>query len=374
MNFEEYAAKPVLAAAGIPVPDSRLVTDAEAAAEAARALGPAVVKAQVPIGGRGKAGGIRLVGSPEEAAKAAAAILKLEIGGWPVERLLIEQQCALQAEYYAAILNDAASKGPLLLFSTMGGVDIEEVAARDAGLIRRVAIPIESGLTEDAAAAAIAGLDLACDTKELVAVLVNLYKAYRANDAELLEINPLGVTEDGHVIALDCKFILDDSSVQRRADLVAQGVPERTSALEERGKAVGLRFIELDGSVGILANGAGLTMTTMDAVTHYGGRPANFLEIGGDAYTKAIPALEIVLDHPGVKSLLVNFCGAFARTDVMTEGVVKALQTVKPDVPVFFSIHGTGEVEAIKMVREELGLEPCATMDEAVQLAVEAAQ
>jgi len=374
MNFEEYAAKPVLAAAGIPVPESRLVTDADGAAEAARALGPAVVKAQVPIGGRGKAGGIRLVDNPVDAADAAKDILDLEIGGWPVERLLVEQQCRLQAEYYAAILNDAASKGPLLLFSTMGGVDIEEVAVRDASLIRRTAIPIETGLTEAAAAAAIAGFDLACDSDALVALLVNLYQAYRANDAELLEINPLGVTDDGRIIALDCKFILDDSSLPRRADLAAQGVPERQSALEERGKAVGLRFIELDGSVGILANGAGLTMTTMDAVTHYGGRPANFLEIGGDAYTKAIPALEIVLDHPGVKSLLVNFCGAFARTDVMTEGVVKALQAVKPDVPVFFSIHGTGEAEAIKMVREDLGLEPCATMDEAVQLAVEAAR
>jgi len=374
MNFEEYAAKPVLAAAGIPVPESRLVTDADGAAEAARALGPAVVKAQVPIGGRGKAGGIRLVDSPADAAEAAKEILDLEIGGWPVERLLVEQQCTLQAEYYAAILNDAASQGPLLLFSTMGGVDIEEVAARDASLIRRTAIPIETGLTAAAAAATIAGLDLACDSDALAAVLVNLYQAYRANDAELLEINPLGVTDDGLIIALDCKFILDDSSLPRRADLAAQGVPERQSALEERGKAVGLRFIELDGSVGILANGAGLTMTTMDAVTHYGGRPANFLEIGGDAYTKAIPALEIVLDHPGVKSLLVNFCGAFARTDVMTEGVVKALQAVQPDVPVFFSIHGTGEAEAIKMVREELGLEPCATMDEAVQLAVEAAR
>ena len=373
MNFEEHAAKPLLAAAGIPVPECRLVSDASGAADAARALGPAVIKAQVPVGGRGKAGGIRLVDNPSDAAIAAAEILGLEIGGWPVDRLLVERQCSVKAEYYAAVLNDAESLGPLLLFSTMGGVDIEEVAATDSGRIRRAAIPIETGLTEAAAAAVLAGLELACDPGELATVLVNLYQAYRANDAELLEINPLGVTDDGGLMALDCKFVLDDSSLARQADLAARGVPERSTALEDRAAQVGLRFIELDGSVGILANGAGLTMTTMDAVSHYGGRPANFLEIGGDAYTKAIPALEIVLDHPGVKSLLVNFCGAFARTDVMAEGVVKALQTVRPDLPVFFSIHGTGEREAIEMVRDGLGLEPCATMDEAVRLAVEAA-
>ena len=242
MNFEEHAAKPLLAAVGIPVPECRLVSDAAGAADAARALGPAVVKAQVPIGGRGKAGGIRLVADAGEATIAAQEILGLEIGGWPVKRLLVEQQCTVRAEYYAAILNDAASLGPLLLFSTMGGVDIEEVAAGDASLIRRAAIPIETGLTEAAAAAAITGLELACDTAELVTLLVNLYKAYRANDAELLEINPLGVTGDGRLMALDCKFVLDDSRVARQTDLADQGVPERSSALEDRASQIGLRF------------------------------------------------------------------------------------------------------------------------------------
>jgi succinyl-CoA synthetase beta subunit len=175
-------------------------------------------------------------------------------------------------------------------------------------------------------------------------------------------------------VALDCKLVLDDAAVSRQAELAKQGAPEQLTDLEQRGRAIGLRFIELDGAVGVLANGAGLTMTTMDAVRHYGGRPANFLEIGGEAYTQATPALELVLSNPRVRSLVVNFCGAFARTDVMAEGVVKAWETLKPKLPVFFSIHGTGEDEAVKLVRERLGFEPFDLMDDAIKAAVEAAR
>ena len=207
----------------------------------------------------------------------------------------------------------------------------------------------------------------------LAVFLADLYAHYDASDAELLEINPLAVTESGDLIALDCKFTLDDSAVARQPDLSELGTPDKLTALEEQGRAQGLKFIELDGNVGILANGAGLTMTTMDAVSHYGGRPANFLEIGGDAYTKGKAALELVLANPGVKALLVNFCGAFARTDVMTEGLLEAWAALQPDLPVFFSIHGTGEDEAVAMVRERLGIEPFDLMDDAVKAAVAAA-
>ena len=193
-------------------------------------------------------------------------------------------------------------------------------------------------------------------------------------DAELLEINPLALLADGRVVALDCKFVLDDAALDRQADIAKGGTPGVMTALEKRGAEAGLKLIQLDGNVGVLANGAGLTMTTMDVIRHYGGRPANFLEIGGEAYTKSEIALDLVLSNPGVKSLVINFCGAFARTDVMADGVVKAWAKLKPKVPVFFSIHGTGEEEAVRLVRDELGIEPYDFMEDAIQAAVKAAQ
>ena len=166
--------------------------------------------------------------------------------------------------------------------------------------------------------------------------------------------------------------MLDDSGFKRQPELEGRGTPERLTALEERGRDLGLRYIQLDGSVGVLANGAGLTMTTMDVIAHYGGEPANFLEIGGEAYTKAKPALELVLGNPNVKSLVVNFCGAFARTDVMAEGVIDAWQALSPEVPVFFSVHGTGAEEAVAMLKSRLRVTPYPNMDEAIVAAIAA--
>ncbi len=181
------------------------------------------------------------------------------------------------------------------------------------------------------------------------------------------------MTAEGALVALDCKLVVDDAAAARQPELAALAAPERRTR-SRTGAAHGLRLIELDGDVGVLANGAGLTMTTMDAVRHYGGAPANFLEIGGEAYRLSRPALELVLANPRVKSLVVNFCGAFARTDVMTAGIVEAWQALSPAIPVFFSIHGTGEDEAVALVRERLGLEPFELMDDAVKAAVEAAR
>ncbi|HJQ64165.1 MAG TPA: succinate--CoA ligase subunit beta, partial [Burkholderiales bacterium] len=187
------------------------------------------------------------------------------------------------------------------------------------------------------------------------------------------EINPLIVTRDGRVVALDCKFVMDDCAVVRHADLASAGTPEKLTDRENKAKAVRLKYIELDGNVGVLANGAGLTMTTMDVVRHHGGRPANFLEIGGESYTQAKPALELLLSDPNINSLVVNFCGAFARTDVMTQGVIEAIEALKPGLPIFFSVHGTGDEEAIRMLKERLGVTPLPTMDDACKAAVEAA-
>ncbi|MEO1650497.1 MAG: ATP-grasp domain-containing protein, partial [Pseudomonadota bacterium] len=315
----------------------------------------------------------KLANSPEEAAAHAEAILGMEIEGWPVETVLIEEQVPIARELYAAIIDDHASRGPMLLFSGLGGMDVEEVAERDPTAMRRIPIDLHSGPTESDLDQALDGLTFGAATADLRSALAALYQVWRDVDAELVEINPLVITSDDHVYALDCKLTIDDSSAPRQAELAKDAAPERQTELEQRAAAAGLKYIELDGSVGVLANGAGLTMTTMDVIAHYGGRPANFMEIGGEAYTKATTALGIVLDNPNVKALLVNFCGAFARTDVMAEGVVKAWEDLKPDVPVFFTIHGTGEDEAITLVQSRLGITPFDLMDDAVKAAVAAA-
>ena len=374
MNFEEHAAKPLLKAAGIAVPDGRLAVTPDEAAEAQQAIGPVVVKAQAPTGKRGKAGGIKTADSAEEAKAAAEAILGMEIAGHMVESVLVEARSDISQEFYAAVLNDSGSKGPLVMFSTEGGMDIEDVAEKNPGAIRQAAVDIRKGFGADDAKAMLEGLGLDDGIRDQAAdVLVKLYAVYRDNDAELLEINPLALTGDG-LVALDCKFVMDDSGIKRNEDLAAQGTPEKLTALEKQGEDAGIKYIELEGDVGVLANGAGLTMTTMDVVHHYGGKPANFCEIGGEAYTKAKTALEMVLAKPGIKSLVVNFCGAFARCEVMMEGLLNAWDELSPGLPVFFSIAGTGDEEAIAMLKERLGMEPYPDMDAACKAAVEAAE
>jgi succinyl-CoA synthetase beta subunit len=374
MNFEEHAAKAlILSPAGIAVPRGILCTSAAEAAKAAAEIGPCVVKAQVPTGKRGKAGGIKLANTPAEAEKVAGQILGMRIGDYTVERLLVEEQAKIAREFYAAILHDTAARKPLILFSTDGGMDIEEIAAEKPEAIRRLLVDIGGKPAEAEIAGMLKGLNLGVAESQIADILQRLYAAYRARDAELLEINPLALLADGRVVALDCKFVLDDAALYRQPEIAGHGSPGVLTALEQRGAAAGLKLIQLDGNVGVLANGAGLTMTTMDVIRHYGGQPANFLEIGGEAYTKSEIALDLVLSNPGVKSLVINFCGAFARTDVMADGVVKAWRKLKPTVPVFFSIHGTGEEEAVALVRGELGIEPYDVMEDAIQAAVKAA-
>ena len=375
MNFDEHAAKSlVLAPAGIPVPRGQICRTAKEAAQAVRMIGPVVIKAQVATGKRGKAGGIKPADTPEEAERVAAAILGMNIAEYKVERLLVEERANIAHEFYAAVLTDTDARKPLVLFSTQGGMDIEEVAAAKPDAIRRQHIDPDVGPGAVDFVSMLAGLQLGDAQASVADILCRLYAAYRQRDAELLEINPLAQLSDRRVVALDCKFVLDDAAAYRQEDIVRVAAPAPMTALERRGVENGLKFIQLDGNVGVLANGAGLTMTTMDVIRHFGGRPANFLEIGGEAYTKSAAALDLVLSNPGVRSLIINFCGAFARTDVMAEGVVKAWQELKPAIPVFFSIHGTGEDEAIALVRARLGIEPYDLMEDAIQAAVRAAQ
>jgi succinyl-CoA synthetase beta subunit len=375
MNFDEHAAKPLLERHGIAIPRGALAGTPEDAVRVAGRIGGAVaVKAQVPAGKRGKAGGIRLAATPAEARAHARAILGMEIAGHRVEKVRVEEKLPIARELYAAVLTDASSKGPLVLFSTEGGMDIEEIAAKSPGRLRRLSVDIRRGFSRADAGALVQGLALGAAEAAVADALAKLYEAYVALDAELLEVNPLIVATDGRVVALDCKLVMDDCGAVRQPDAARSGTPEKLTGLEARAKAAGLKYIELDGDIGVLANGAGLTMTTMDMVRYYGGRPANFLEIGGEAYTQARPALELLLSKPGIRSLVINFCGAFARTDVMTGGVIEAIEALKPRLPIFFSVHGTGDEEAIKLLKERLGVTPLPTMNDACKAAVEAAK
>jgi succinyl-CoA synthetase beta subunit len=332
MDFVEYQGKAVLAQAGLPIPRGRHCATPDEVADAVAALGPCAVKAQVPVGKRGKAGGVRLVRSAQDARAAASDILKLVIGGYPVDSLLVEQSVPIAREFYAAVMSDMASRGPLVLFSAEGGMDIEELARDRPDAIFRIPVDIEHGLSADDVARALSRSDLDAETRQSVATfLARLYETYIRVDAELLEINPLAQLEDGSLLALDCKLTVDDAAAYRQEAVVAHRAPERKTELEARGVEAGLKFSELEGNVGVLAN-------------------------------------------PKVKSLIVNFCGAFARTDVMTEGVVKAWETLKPQVPVFFSIHGTGEDEAVRVLKSRLGIDAYDLMEDAVEAAVEAAK
>jgi succinyl-CoA synthetase beta subunit len=374
MNLLEHAAKTlVLAPAGIATLPSQVCHKPEDVAAAVTSLGTAMIKAQVPTGKRGKAGGIRAADTPERASAVARDILAMTIDGHDVKSVLVEQRAEIAHEFYAAVLCDAARRAPAVLFSPDGGVEIETTASRSPASLRRHEVDVLHSFGHSEAQQLIAGLDLQGAECAVVDVLVRLYEAFVDSDAELVEINPLAVLTDGRVVALDAKATLDDAAAFRQPTLAAEAAPEPATELERRGAEAGLKFLQFDGNVGVLANGAGLTMTTMDVIRHFGGRPANFLEIGGEAYTKAETALGLVLANPGVKSLVVNFCGAFARTDVMAEGVVQAWQKLKPSLPVFFSIHGTGEEEAVRLVREQLRIEPFDLMEDAVKAAVEAA-
>ena len=359
MKLPEHEAKALLADLGVPVPDGRVVRTIAEAGSAAAALGGRVaVKAQVRSGGRGKAGGIAVVDTADEAAAAAERLLGTELAGEVIDTLLVEQAVDIAEEHYLSVTIDPSSGRPMVMRSSQGGVEVESMTEA----IERTIIegPAGRGGPGDG-------------TDTLVATLVD---AFGRLDALLVEINPLAVTTTGQRIALDAKIELDDSAAYRHTELFERLEADAPPSGTERERAaadLGLRLIELGGDVAVLANGAGLTMATMDAIVAAGGSPANFLEIGGDAYTKATPALELVLSQPGVRSLLVNFCGAFARCDVMTAGVVEAWTALQPDLPVSFSIAGTGQDEAAEMVRDRLGMEPHPSMEEAVAAAVAAA-
>lgn len=373
MNIPEHAAKALLEDAGIPVPAGSVADSPQGASRTAARLGPVMVKAQVPMGGRGKSGGIRSAQTPEEAYSVTAGLIGRLLGRHRIAEVLVEERIPAASELYAAVLNDPTGPSRRVVLSERGGVDIEETARSDPGLIRTLDVDPRMDLRREAALGFVKEAAVGAATPAVADALVRLYRLHRDSDAELLEVNPLAVTIAGDVVALDCKLVVDGAAAARRPSLSATAAPEPLTDLERTARELGLHLVELDGDIGVLANGAGLTMTTMDVIAHLGGRPANFLEIGGDAYTKARPALELVLAHDGIRSLVVNFCGAFARTDVMIGGLTEAWLELQPDVPAFFTIDGTGSSEARRMLDQRLGLEPYPTMDGAIAAAIRAA-
>jgi succinyl-CoA synthetase beta subunit len=315
---------------------------------------------------------VRFADSSDDAAKIAGELLASRVSGHAVESVLVEERVSIARELYAAVIHDARRRCPLILFSSSAGMDIEEVNSASPEQIVRQPVDIRRGLAGPEAVRVPAAMEADPLRHAVQSTVLELYRLYRKYDAELLEVNPLAITTAGEVVAVDCKLSIDDGAIARQPDIPR--LPPQGTGLELRAREQGLLYIELDGDVGLLANGAGLAMATLDTVTFYGGRPANFIEIGGEAYRKAEEALSIVLANPRVTSLFVNFCGAFARTDVMAEGVATAWLKLQPDIPVAFSIHGTGAEAAVSLIRERLHVEPYEHMDDAARAAIRLAR
>ena len=372
MNIHEYQAKELLAAQGIPVPMGDVATTPEQAEEIARRLGgPVVVKAQVHAGGRGKAGGVKLAQTPEEAREKAGAILGMQIKGLTVEKVLIAPAEDIASEAYVGIIMDRASKAPVWMVSAAGGIDIEEVAHTEPEKITKLAVDTRYGFLPHQAY--LLATKLYSDVKQQKAaakILQQLYRAFVEAGASLAEINPLITTPDGTVKAIDAKFNIDDNELFRRPAVEALRDTSSEEPAEVRAREANLTFIKLDGDVGCVVNGAGLAMATMDLVKYYGGEPANFLDIGGSSNPeKVVNALKIITTDPNVKAILFNIFGGITRTDDVANGIVTATQQIDINVPIVIRLTGTNEEIAVKILAEA-GFTAMTDMDEAVKRAV----
>jgi succinyl-CoA synthetase beta subunit len=379
LDLYEYQGKELFRRAGIPVSDGRLATSLAEALAAAEELGcPVVVKAQVLTGGRGKAGGIKLAATREEAGARAKEILGLDIRGHVVRKLWIEKASDIAKEYYLSVTFDRGAKAPLLMFTTQGGVDIEEVAASSPDALVRLHVDPFEGFQPWHARKLVygAGVEDPDEQKQIAAIVGRLYKAFVEFDAMLCEINPLIVTPDGEVKALDSKFTVDDNALFRHADVAEMRDPEAFTPEERAAREKGVTYVKLDGSVGILANGAGLGMSTLDVVALAGGRAANFCDLGGggDAQT-VVDALEIITGDAQVKSILFNIFGGITRCDEVARGILEALDRMTIEVPIVVRLDGTNAVEGRKLLTDaappNLEVEP--TMLDAARRAVELA-
>ena len=355
MDLLEYQGKQLFARHGVPVPQGVHATSLEEATLGAADIGyPCVIKAQVLIGGRGKAGGIKVAQNADEAEEHAKAILGMDIRGLTVHELCIEEASDIVAEYYASIVFDRSARAPLVLLSTKGGMDIEEVAASDPDAIARLHVDPLLGFQDFHARrlAFDAGVD-ADVVRPVGALLAKLYDAFVAEEAMLLEVNPLIVTSEREVRALDAKVTLDGNSLFRHADNAALRNPSAEDEQEQMARERGLTYVKLDGDIGILGNGAGLVMSTLDVVAQAGGAPANFLDAGGGSKADAIvSAVEVILSDPKVAAVLFNIFGGITRCDEVARGLIDAFERVKPDVPFVVRLDGTNDKEGRRLLAE----------------------
>jgi succinyl-CoA synthetase beta subunit len=378
MDLLEYQGKQLFARHGVPVPAGRPAATVDEAVTAADAVGyPCVVKAQVQIGGRGKLGGIKLASTREEAREHAGAILGMDIRGLRVHEVWIEEASTIEAEYYASIVFDRSAKAPLILFSTKGGVDIEHVAEEDPGAIASLHVDPLLGYQQFHGRRLAFGAGIDADlVRPLTALLAKLYDAFVGEDAMLIEVNPLIVTPERELRALDAKVTLDGNALFRHPDNAALRNPSAEDPQEQMAKERGLTYVKLDGDVGILGNGAGLVMSTLDVVAQAGGRPANFLDAGGGSKADAIvAAVEVILSDEKVRAVLFNIFGGITRCDEVAKGLIEAFERVRPEVPFVVRLDGTNDEEGRRLLSDAHlpGLEVEATMLGAAERVVELA-
>ena len=379
MDLLEYKGKQVLMRHDVPLPAGRPAATVDEAVAAAQEIGfPIVVKAQVKIGGRGKAGGIKLANDDDEVREHAGAILGMDIRGHTVHELWIEEATDIAGEYYAAVVFDRSAKAPLVMLSTQGGMDIEQVAAERPEALATLHVDPLVGFQpfHGRRLAFEAGVD-ADVVRQVGDMLATLYEAFTAEDATLVEINPLVITPDRRVVALDAKVTLDDNAVFRHPDHAGLDDLGGADPQEQMAKKRGLTYVKLDGDIGIFGNGAGLVMSTLDVVAHAGGAPANFLDAGGGAKAEAIAAsVEVILGNPNVKAVLFNVFGGITRCDEVARGIIDAYGILQPTVPFVVRLDGTNDVEARRLLAEANlpNVHAEATMDGAAARVVELAR
>ncbi len=377
MKLHEYQSKAIFSKYGIRIPNGVLCSSADEARQAASQIDKrVVVKAQVLVGGRGKAGGIKLATTPDDAEKVAAQILAMGIKGLPVHKVLVDEALDIATEMYLGIVVDRATRRPILMASCSGGIDIEEVARTTPEKIVRTPIDPTLGLQEyqaRAAAFALGDLDKVL-VRDFSSIAMNLYRVFVENDASLVEINPLVVTAEKRLVAADGKIILDDNALYRHTDLEILRDLEEETAEEKQARKVGLSYVKLDGNIGCMVNGAGLAMATMDVIKFYGGEPANFLDIGGGAKAdKVKAALEIILSDPNVRAVLFNIFGGITRGDEVAQGIVDGLGEIRTKVPMVARIVGTNAEEG-RRILANANMITAETLEEGAQRAVEAAK
>ncbi len=373
MKIHEYQARNLFRKYGIPVPDGVVCHTVEEVKEKVPNDDKLrVVKAQVHVGGRGKAGGVKLARSKEEAIEKAGQILGMDIKGLTVEKVLVAEAVDIEKEFYVGLINDRNSKSVTLMASAEGGVEIEEVAKTNPEKIIKMPIDPTMGLMDwQARKIALQLVNDPAQIRQVATILVKLYKLYVESDASLAEINPLVVTPDKRVLAIDGKMNFDDNALFRQPEVLAmrEVTPDEQKEIDANEK--GLSYIKLDGNIGCMVNGAGLAMATMDMIKLYGGEPANFLDIGGSSNPqKVVDAMNILLSDTNVKAVMINIFGGITRCDDVARGLVAALTTIQTDIPIVIRLSGTNAKEGLAIIKE-FGLPTVSTMSEAAKKAIE---